>query len=81
MYVISLEIRREIERASLSVFGTSYRHSFCFSGQYDQFLRDRQKLVERVDGIVRFQDLLLAVELEVRTEAQNLFVKSLNLGT
>lgn len=35
------------------------------NGQYDQFLRDRQKLVERVDGIVRFQDLLLAVELEV----------------
>ena len=47
-------------------FGSSYRRSLCFSGQYDQFLRDRQKLVERVDGIVRFQDLLLAVELEVR---------------
>jgi len=34
------------------------------NGQYDQFLRDRQKLVERVGGIVKFEDLLLAVELE-----------------
>lgn len=36
------------------------------SGQYNQFLLDKQKLIERVDGIVKFQDLLLAVLLEVR---------------
>lgn len=46
--------------------GRDFLFWFIFSGQYDQFLRDRQKLVERVDGIVRFQDLLLAVELEVK---------------
>lgn len=41
----------------------------CFSGQYDQFLRDRQKLVERANGIVRYQDLLLAVQLEVNNRS------------
>ena len=39
---------------------------YPFSGQYNQFLRDSQKLVERVNGIIKFQDLLLAVRLEVR---------------
>jgi len=34
------------------------------NGQYNQFLRDSQKLVERVNGIIKFQDLLLAVRLE-----------------
>ena len=47
--------------------GCHFLFWFIFSGQYDQFLRDRQKLVERVDGIARFQDLLLAVEIEVKT--------------
>ena len=41
----------------------------CFSGQYDQFLRDRRKLVERADGIVRYQDLLIAVQLEVNNRS------------
>ena len=36
-----------------------------FSGQYIQFLRGIQTLKERLNGIVKFQDLLLAVRLEV----------------
>lgn len=34
------------------------------NGQYNQFLIDKQKLTDRVDGIVRYQDLYLAVRLE-----------------
>ena len=41
---------------------------FCFFfllGQYNQFLRDKQKLVEYLGGIARFKDLVLTVRLEV----------------
>ncbi|XP_020612936.1 uncharacterized protein LOC110051255 isoform X1 [Orbicella faveolata] len=34
------------------------------NGQYNQFLIDKRKLIERVDGVVKYQDLLLAVLLE-----------------
>lgn len=34
------------------------------NGQYNQFLRDKQKLVEHLGGIARFKDLVLTVRLE-----------------
>lgn len=38
---------------------------FFLLGQYNQFLRDKQKLVEHLGGIARFKDLVLTVRLEV----------------
>lgn len=41
---------------------------FCFFfllGQYNQFLRDKQKLKDHLGGIARFKDLVLTVGLEV----------------
>jgi len=70
---MSFDLKLDAKSGVTFCFGSSYRHSFCFSGQYDQFLRDRQKLVERVGGIVKFEDLLLAVELEVRTKSTEPF--------
>lgn len=34
------------------------------NGLYEQFMADRQRLLQRVDGSVRYQDLLLAIQLE-----------------
>ena len=46
--------------------GIKEKHHFNFLGRYNQFLRDRSKLVAQVNGKVKYQDLLSAVLLEVK---------------
>ena len=46
--------------------GIKEKHHFNFLGRYNQFLRDRGKLVAQVNGKVKYQDLLSAVLLEVK---------------